>query len=49
MHEKNHQRFTRDFGDSVFFVYSVKSAKKRNIYNIEVIDEIKKEMDRLQS
>ncbi len=50
MHEKNHQRFTHDFGGKVFFVYSVKgSGKKKNIYNIEVVNQIIKEMNRLKT
>jgi len=48
MHRKNHERFEKDFGGKVFFVYSVKSTgKKKKIYNIEVIDEIKGEIKRL--
>jgi len=49
MHEKNHQRFTHDFGGKVFFVYSVKeTGKKKKIYNDEVVDQIEKEMNRLK-
>jgi len=48
MHMKNHERFKKDFGGKVFFIYSVKSSgKKKKIYNIEVIDEIKSEISRL--
>jgi hypothetical protein len=48
MHMKNHERFEKDFGGKVFFIYSVKSSgKKKKIYNIEVIDEIKSEISRL--
>ena len=50
MHANNHQRFEQDHGGKVFFVYSVKgSGKKKQIYNIEVIDEIKAEIQRLQN
>lgn len=50
MHEVNHKKFEEKFGGKVFFVYSVKSSgKKKVIYNPEVIDEIKKEIDRLRS
>jgi hypothetical protein len=49
MHEVNHKKFEEKFGGKVFFIYSVKSSgKKKVIYNTEVIDEIKKEIDRLK-
>lgn len=48
MHRKNHERFKDKFGGNVFFVYSVKGAgKKKKIYNTEVIDNIIKEINRL--
>lgn len=38
-----------DYGGKVFFIYSVKAGgKKKQIYNTEVIDEIKEEIDRLK-
>jgi hypothetical protein len=50
MHSKSHERFEREFGGKVFFIYSIKSTgKKKKIYNIEVIDEIKKEIQRLNN
>ena len=50
MHANNHKRFEQDFGGKVFFVYSVKgTGKKKQIYNIEVVDEIKAEIQRLQT
>ena len=48
MHEENHRRFTKDFGGRVFFVYSVKQGNVKRIYNPEVIDEIRAEMERLK-
>ena len=48
MHEVNHEKFRKKFGGQVFFVYSVKSGKKKKIYNIEVIEEIRKEIERLK-
>ena len=48
MHEVNHEKFRKKFGGQVFFVYSVKSGKKKKIYNIEVIEEIGKEIERLK-
>ena len=48
MHEVNHKKFEEKFGGKVFFVYSVKSGKKKKIFNTEVIQEIKEEIRRLQ-
>jgi hypothetical protein len=49
MHRKNHERFKKEFGGKVFFVYSVKgSGKKKKIYNTEVIEEIVEEISRLK-
>lgn len=49
MHQKNHQRFFEENGGKVFFIYSVKSTgKKKKIFNVEVIDEIKTEIERLK-
>ncbi len=47
MHKDNHDRFTSDFGGEVFFVYSFKSGDKKQICKIEVIEEIKEEIERL--
>ena len=50
MHANNHERFERDFGGKVFFVYSIKSSgKKKRIYNVEVIEQIKAEIQRLSN
>lgn len=49
MHEVNHEKFRKKFGGQVFFIYSVKAGKKKKIYNVEVIEEIKKELGRLQN
>lgn len=48
MHRVNHERFERDFGGKVFFVYSTKIGSKKTIYNVEVIEQIKTEMIRLK-
>jgi MjaI-like restriction endonuclease len=48
MHKKNHERFQRDFKGKVFFVYAVKSGKKKVIHNTEVIKEIEMEIERLK-
>ncbi len=48
MHLVNHQKFETDFGGKVFFVYSKKGLSgKKEIYNIEVIQEILLEIERL--
>jgi len=47
MHEINHEKFKKKYGGQVFFVYSVKSGKKKKIYNVKVIEEIRKEIERL--
>lgn len=48
LQEKTHKKFTEKYGGKVFYVISVKDGDKKKIYNPEVIDEIKKEMYRLQ-
>jgi hypothetical protein len=46
--QKNtHQRFTAKYGGKVFYIISVKEGKKKVIYNPEVIEEIRQEIDRL--
>lgn len=47
MHKLNHQKFEEKFGGRVFFVYSTKVGGKKRIYNTEVIDQIKTEIERL--
>ena len=48
MHKVNHAKFEKEFGGKVFFVYSTKStAGKKKIYNIEVIEQIRNEIARL--
>jgi len=50
MHEKNHARFKEKYGGQVFFIYSIKSSgKNKVIQNLEVIDQIRQEIKRLQS
>ena len=49
MHHKNHEKFEKEFRGRVFFVYSVKSGKKKMICNTEVVEEIRKEIERLQN
>jgi hypothetical protein len=47
MHKKNHEKFEKEFGGKVFFVYSIKSSSgQKKIYNVEVIEELRKEIKR---
>jgi hypothetical protein len=48
MHEDNHKRFEEKYGGKVFFLYSTKLGTKKVIHNSEVIDKIRKEIDRLK-
>jgi len=49
MHMINHQRFESEFGGKVFFVYSTKGTTgKKRIHNVEVIQQIKDEIKRLE-
>jgi len=47
MHEVNHKKFHDKFGGQVFFVFSIKSGNKKKIYNVEVIEEIRQEIEKL--
>lgn len=46
---KTHEEFKAKYGGDVFYLYSCKSGDKKIIVNIEVIDEIKKEITRLKT
>jgi len=43
-----HGKFTKEFGGTVFYVYSTRSGDKKIIVNSEVIDEIRKEIKNLE-
>jgi len=45
--EETHKKFTEKFGGKVFYIYSIKIGDKKEIYNKEVIVEIKEEIERL--
>ncbi len=47
--EKTHKEFTKKFSGKVFYIYSVKNNGKKEIFNKDVIDEIKNEIKRLGS
>jgi len=44
-----HRKFTEKFGGEVFYIYSLKEGRKKIIHNIEVIDEVRQEIERLKS
>lgn len=44
-----HMEFKQKYGGNVFYIYSYKSGDNKIIANVEVIDEIKTEIDRLKS
>ena len=46
--ETTHKKFTTKYGGKVFYVISVKEGDKKKIYNTEVIEEIKQEIERLE-
>lgn len=45
---ETHKRFTDEFGGKVFYVYSIKNGNTKVISNPEVVDDIKKEIERLK-
>ena len=47
--KQTHEKFTNKFGGSVFYVYSEKIDGKKSIKNIEVVDEIRQEIKRLNN
>lgn len=46
--KKTHEKFTARYGGGVFYIISVKEGKKKVIHNPEVIEDIKKEIERLR-
>lgn len=48
LQEKTHQKFTEVFGGKVFYLFSAKLGDKKEIQNKEVIEDIKREIERLQ-
>lgn len=48
LQEATHKKFTAKFGGKVFYVISVKLGDKKTIQNVEVIDEIRNEIKRLE-
>jgi hypothetical protein len=46
--KKTHEKFTAKFGGKVFYIISIAEGKKKVIHNKEVIEEIRREIQRLQ-
>ncbi len=47
--KKTNEKFTAKYGGKVFYIISVKEGKKKIIYNREVIEEIRKEIEPLKN
>ena len=47
--KSTHEKFTKEFGGNVFYIFSLKAGNKKVIQNPEIINEIKQEITRLQS
>jgi len=45
---KTHEKFSNKYGGKVFYVISIKEGNTKKIHNLEIIDEINKEIKRLQ-
>lgn len=49
LQQKTFEKFTKNFGGKVFYVFSMKDGSKRVIKNNEVINEIREEIGRLST
>jgi len=50
INKNNHQKFLKDYGGKVFFIFSIKGqGKKKKIYNTEIIDSIIEEISHIKS
>ncbi len=45
---KTHEKFEKNYGGRVFIIFSIKKDGKKEIYNQEVVEEIKAEIQRLK-
>lgn len=45
--KNSHEKFTEKYSGKVFYIFSVKVGSTKKIFNTEVVDEIKKEIQRL--
>ena len=46
---KTHEKFKKQYGGNVFYIYSEKVNGKKEIANKEVVEEIRKDIERLKS
>lgn len=46
--KETHEKFTAKYGGRVFYIISVKEGKKKIIHNREIIEEIRREIERLE-
>jgi hypothetical protein len=44
-----HKKFTGKYGGKVFYVFSIKDGTRKKIYNIEIVEEIRCEIERLKN
>ncbi len=49
LQEKTHQKFQKQFGGKVFYIFSAKANGKKVIVNTEVVEEIIQEIERLKN
>lgn len=49
LQKNTHEKFAKRYGGRVFYVFSVKKGDRKEIQNIDVIDEIRSEMSRLRN
>lgn len=47
--ERTHSKFSSKYGGKVFYIISIKEKNEKRIYNKEVIEEIRQEINRLMS
>ena len=48
LQQKTHEKFEKEFGGKVFYIFSTKINGKKEIVNTDVIEEIKLEVERLR-
>jgi len=49
LQQKTHEKFTEKYGGRVFYIFSSKVRDRKEIMNLEVLDEIRKEIKRLNA
>ncbi len=49
LQENTHKQFKEKYGGSVFYIFSIKSGNKKVIQNIEIVEDIKSEINRLEN